>query len=62
MRPAVAVVVSPLVRPLPDLVDRRQGGGRYEETLDLSGLASGMYLVRLTTGGSVQTERLTVVR
>jgi hypothetical protein len=44
------------------VLDRRQPGGRYEETLDLSGLASGMYLVRLTTGGTVQTERLTVVR
>jgi hypothetical protein len=44
------------------VLDRRQRGGRYEETLDLSGLASGTYLVRLTTGGTVQTERLTVVR
>jgi hypothetical protein len=44
------------------VLDRRQPGGRYEETLDLSGLASGMYLMRLTTGGTVQTERLTVVR
>jgi hypothetical protein len=50
------------VRPLSELLDRRQGGGRYQETLDLSGLASGMYLVRLTTGSTVQTERLTVVR
>jgi hypothetical protein len=44
------------------VLDRRQPGGRYEETLDLSGLASGMYLMRLTTGGTVQTERLTVIR
>jgi hypothetical protein len=44
------------------VLDRRQPGGRYEETLDLSGLASGTYVVRLTTGDTVQTERLTVVR
>jgi hypothetical protein len=44
------------------VLDRRQPGGRYEETLDLSGLASGTYVVRLTAGGTVQTERLTVVR
>jgi hypothetical protein len=39
------------VRPLSELLDRRQGGGRYQETLDLSGLVSGTYVVRLKTGG-----------
>jgi hypothetical protein len=57
------VVVLPLVRLLPGpRGDRRQHSGRYEETLDVSGLASGTYVVRLTTGATVQTEKLTVVR
>jgi hypothetical protein len=60
--PAQIEIYNLLGQRVRTVLDRRQPGGRYEETLDLSGLASGTYLVRLTTGGTVQTERLTVVR
>jgi hypothetical protein len=60
--PAQIEIYNLLGQRVRTVLDRRQRGGRYEETLDLSGLASGTYVVRLTTGGTVQTERLTVVR
>jgi hypothetical protein len=37
-------------------------GGRTTTQLDVSGLASGVYLLRLTAGGTTKTQRLTVVR
>lgn len=36
--------------------------GRYEVQLDVSGLSSGIYFLRLQSGEQVRTERLTVVR
>ena len=39
-----------------------QTGQRQDVSLDLSGLASGTYLLRLSAGGSSQTQRVTVVR
>ena len=36
--------------------------GRHESILDLSGLSSGVYFLRLRYGGKVQTRKLTVVR
>ena len=36
--------------------------GRHEQTLDVSGLASGVYVLRLTAAGTAKTRKLTVVR
>jgi hypothetical protein len=36
--------------------------GRHETALDVSGLPSGMYLLRLEAGGEAVTRKLTVVR
>jgi hypothetical protein len=44
------------------LVDRTQAAGRQEVAFDARGLASGLYLVRLTADGQTRTQRLTVVR
>lgn len=38
------------------------GTGRQKTTLDASGLATGMYFLRLTAGGQVRTTKITVVR
>jgi hypothetical protein len=37
-------------------------GGRHEQTLDVSGLPSGVYVLRLKAGGTAEARRLTVVR
>jgi hypothetical protein len=39
----------------------RIGSGRHRTTLDVSGLASGMYVLRLRIGGEARTRKLTVV-
>ena len=36
--------------------------GRHERTLDVSDLSSGVYFLRLQTGGEVRTQKLTVVQ
>ncbi len=36
--------------------------GRQQQTIDLSGLSSGTYFLRLRAGGDVRTQRMTVVR
>jgi hypothetical protein len=36
--------------------------GRQQVPLDVSGLSSGVYFLRLRTDGAVKTQRLTVVR
>jgi hypothetical protein len=43
-------------------VDARAEAGRHEQTLDVSGLASGVYVLRLTAGGAAKTRKLTIVR
>jgi glucuronoarabinoxylan endo-1,4-beta-xylanase len=44
------------------LVDEKRGAGTHEVTFDATGLASGMYLYRLTAGSFVQTMKLLVVK
>jgi len=51
-----------------DLMGRRVRGlrvdsepGRHERQLDVSGLASGVYVLRLRAGGTVKTKKVTVV-
>jgi hypothetical protein len=36
--------------------------GRHEQRIDVSGLASGVYVLRLTAAGTAKTRKLTVVR
>jgi hypothetical protein len=36
--------------------------GRHERQVDVSGLSSGLYFLRLTAGGETRTQRITVVR
>lgn len=36
--------------------------GRHEHPLDVSGLASGVYVLRLVAGGTSKTRKLTIVR
>ena len=44
------------------LVDRTLPAGRYEERFAPSGLASGVYLYRVTAGGFVETKKLLFLR
>jgi len=43
-------------------VEARAEAGRHEARLEVEGLASGMYVLRLTAGGQATTRKLTVVR
>jgi len=43
-------------------VETSAEAGRHEQTLDVSGLSSGVYVLRLRAGGQAQTRKLTVVR
>ncbi|PQJ26951.1 hypothetical protein BSZ35_18685 [Salinibacter sp. 10B] len=43
-------------------VDAGAEAGRYEQTLDVSGIASGVYILQLTAGGASKTRKLTIVR
>jgi hypothetical protein len=43
-------------------VDTEGKAGRYERTLNLGGLSSGVYVLRLSTNGQATTRKLTVVR
>jgi hypothetical protein len=52
-----------------DLLGRRvqtvvdtEAAGRYEQVMDVSGLASGTYFLRMQTEGFTETQRLTIVR
>jgi flagellar hook assembly protein FlgD len=39
-----------------------EASGRVEQTLDVSNLPSGTYLLRLSAGGQTQTQQVTIVR
>jgi hypothetical protein len=43
-------------------VETSAEAGRHEQTLNVSGLASGVYVLRLRAGGQATTRKLTVVR
>lgn len=49
-------------RKIRTLVDSQQPAGRHEITLNTREWAAGLYVVRLTAGGDVQTRRMSVVR
>lgn len=44
------------------LVNEKQAAGSYEVKFDASGLASGVYLYRLTSGPFVETHKMVLVR
>ena len=55
-------VYDALGREVAVLVDRELGAGPASATLDASGLAAGVYVVRLQAGATVATTQLSVVR
>ncbi len=59
---ATVAVYDVLGRRVQVLATGRHAAGAHTLRLDAAGLASGAYLVRLTTATAVQTRRVTVVR
>jgi hypothetical protein len=55
-------VYDMLGRELRTLVNENLESGSYEALFDATGLASGVYLYRLTAGGQVETKRLILMR
>jgi len=51
-----------LGRRMRTLAQGRRASGRYEQAVDLSGLSSGAYFVRMRAGNTTHTQRLTVMR
>jgi hypothetical protein len=43
-------------------VTRTTEAGRHKQVMDVSGLASGVYFLRLTDGDATKTQKMTVVR
>jgi hypothetical protein len=56
------VVYDLLGREVAVLVNERKGPGRYNIRFDAAGLASGVYLYRMTAGSFAQTRKMIVVR
>ncbi len=56
------VVYDILGREVATLVNERKAAGRYEVKFDGSGLASGVYIYRLTAGSFVQTRKMILLR
>ncbi len=55
-------VYSTLGEEVATLVGEELRAGNYRRTFDASGLASGVYLYKLSTGGFVQTKRLVLMK
>ena len=55
-------VFDVLGRQIRTLVNAFEQAGRYEVTFNAQGLSSGVYFYRLEAGGSVETQKLTIVR
>ena len=55
-------VVNALGQEVATLVDGVRSAGRHEVVVDGAGLASGVYLYRLTAGGRTEQRRMTVAR
>ncbi len=60
--PVRLVVYDILGRQVAVLVNGQKAPGRYEVTFNAAGLASGMYLYRLTAGSFVQTRTMLLIR
>jgi hypothetical protein len=55
-------VFDVLGREVATLVNEQQAVGNYSATFNASGLPSGMYLYRLTTGGATMTKKMSLVK
>ncbi len=55
-------VFDALGRRVATLADAEQAAGTHEVTWDARGLASGIYVARLTAAGAVETQRMTLLR
>jgi len=55
-------VLDILGRELTVLVNEKEEGGSYEVQFDASGLATGVYLYRITAGSFTQTRKMLVVK
>jgi 5-hydroxyisourate hydrolase-like protein (transthyretin family) len=51
-----------LGRQVATVADGRREAGRHEQQMDLSGMPSGTYFLRLRVGDEVQSQKLTVLR
>ena len=60
--PVRIAVYDLLGREVAVLVDEERAAGRYDAVFDGHGLASGIYVVRLSADGFTQTERVTLLR
>ena len=60
--PVRIAVYDLLGRQVATLVDRTEKAGTHRVQFDGSGLASGVYLVRLVTDDAVHTQRISLVR
>jgi len=56
------VVYDLLGREVAVLVNERKAPGHYEVTFDARGLASGVYIYRLTAGSFVQTRKMILMK
>jgi formylglycine-generating enzyme required for sulfatase activity len=56
------VIYDVLGREVAVLVNERRPAGRYQDTFDGSGLASGIYICRLTAGSYVQSMKMLLVK
>jgi glucose/arabinose dehydrogenase len=56
------VVYDMLGREMAVLVDERKGPGLYTATWDAAGMASGLYICRLTTNGFVQSRTMALLK
>jgi hypothetical protein len=56
------IVYDILGREVATLVNERKAAGRYEVRFDASGLASGVYIYRLTAGSFVQTRKMILLK
>jgi hypothetical protein len=56
------VVFDLLGREVAVLVNERKAPGSYEATFDANGLASGVYVYRLTAGSFVQSRKMVLVK
>ncbi len=55
-------VYDVLGRQVATLVDERKTAGSYDVTFDGSGLASGVYIYRLTAGSFVESRRMVLIK
>lgn len=56
------VIYDVLGREVKVLVNERRAAGRYEDSFEASGLASGVYVYRLTAGSFVQTRKMILLK